>query len=125
MSKLRQLFVPMAFAWLFVHVSVMTGTAVLLLTSGASERELVCRCGHGADHGSCPMHGKPADAARCHLQGAQEDFGLGLIPVLGPLTLPVLPAAVVADTSSSRAIGYEPRLPSDPAIPPDLPPPRA
>lgn len=125
MSRLRQLFVPVAVAWPFLHVAVLTGTAVLLLAGGAPEQELVCRCGHGADHGSCPMHHKPVDAARCYLQGVQDDQGLGLISTLGPLTLPVLPAAFIADDSCARAPGYEPRLHAAPSAVPDPPPPRA
>ena len=91
-SKVRSLLVPVALAWLFVHVSVVAGTTALLLTSGASEADIICTCAHGADHGSCPMHGKPADAARCRLQSTQNDLGLALLSMLGPLTLPVATA---------------------------------
>ncbi|HEY7444923.1 MAG TPA: hypothetical protein VH701_21000, partial [Vicinamibacterales bacterium] len=85
MAKIRRLLVPVAVAWLFVHVSVVAGTAVLLSMSNASAGDIICTCAHGADHGSCPMHRKPADSARCRLQSTQNDLGLSLISMLGPL----------------------------------------
>jgi len=123
-SRIRRLLVPVAVACLFLHVSIVAGTAVLLVASGNSETDIICTCAHGADHGSCPMHRKPANSAGCRLQSTQNDLGLALMSMLGPLTLPVVTATVVADLSPSRAIQYEPPLPSDRNLPPDPPPPR-
>jgi hypothetical protein len=113
-----------ALASLFLQVSVVAGTAVLLVTSGASEADIICTCGHGADHGSCPMHRKPSDSARCRLQSAQKHFGLALLAMLGPLTLPAVTLDIVAVISSPVPAGYDATLPSDWIIPPDAPPPR-
>ena len=125
MSKTRRLLVPVTVVWLFLHVSVVAGTTVLLVTGGASEAGIICTCADGDDHGSCPMHGKPADSARCRLQSTQNDLGLALISMLGPLTLPVASATIVADATPSHPIDYQPPLLSDGTLPPDPPPPRS
>ena len=125
MSKIRCLLVPVAVAWLLLHVSVVTGTTALLLTSGASTAHNICTCAHGADHGSCPMHRKPAESARCRLQNTQNDVGLALLSMLGPLTLPVATIDIVAVISSPLSRGYDDTMPLDWTAPPDAPPPRS
>ena len=125
MSKVRRLLVPVAVAWLLVHVSVVAGTTALLLTSGASAADIICTCAHGADHGSCPMHGKPADEARCRLQSTQNDLGVALRSMLGPLTLPVATLDIVAVISTPLPKGYDDTLPLDWTAPPEAPPPRS
>ena len=125
MPKIRSLLVPVALAWLFVHVSVMAGTTALLVTRGASEADIICTCAHGADHGSCPMHGKPADAAQCRLQSTQNDLAMALLSMLGPLTLPVATVEIVAVVSTSLPKGYDAAPPLDWTAPPDAPPPRS
>jgi hypothetical protein len=123
--KVRRLIVPVAFAWLFLHVSVVAGTTVLLVAAGRAASSLVCTCAHGADHGSCPMHRTPADSARCRLQSAPSDLGFALVSMPGPLSLPVAAAAVVADAAPSRLVAaYQPPLRSNGSLPPDPPPPR-
>jgi hypothetical protein len=124
-SKIRRLVVPVALAWLLIHVFVTAGTVALLFAGSASEADLICACGHGADHGSCPMHRKPADSARCRLQSTQNDLGLALLSMLGPLTLPVATLDIVAVISSPAAKGYDATLPLDWTSPPDAPPPRS
>lgn len=58
------------------------------------------------------------------MQSTQSDLGLALLSMLGPLTLPVAAATVVADATPSRPIEYQPPLLSDGTLPPDPPPPR-
>ncbi len=116
--------VPVALAWLFLHVSVAVGTTVLLATSGTAA-DIICTCAHGADHGSCPMHGKPADEARCRLQSTQNDLGVALLSMLGPLTLPVATLDIVAVISTPLPKGYDDTLPLDWTAPPEAPPPRS
>jgi hypothetical protein len=123
--KIRGLLVPVAVAWLILHVSVMAGTAVLLVTRGAAEAEIHCTCAHGADHGSCPMHREPADSARCRLQSTQNDLGAALLSILGPLTLPPATVAAVAVIASPAPKGYDATLPLDWTAPPEAPPPRS
>ena len=115
----------MVVAWLFLHVSLTAGTTALALAGGASEADLICTCAHGGDHDSCPMHGKPVDAARCRLQSTQNDLGLALLSTLGVLTLPVATADVVAVISSPLPKGYDATMPGDWTTPPDAPPPRS
>ena len=125
MSKVRRLRVAVAVAWLFVYLSVVAGTTALLLTSVASEADIICTCVHGDDHGSCPMHRKPADSARCRFQSSQNDLGLTLLSMLGPLTLPVAAFDIVAMISAPAPKGYDATLPQDRTAPPDPPPPRS
>jgi hypothetical protein len=122
-SNVRRLIVPVACAWLFLHVSVV-GTTPLLVAMGSAS-DLVCTCVHGADHGSCPMHRKPADSARCRLQSTQNDRGLALLSMLGPLTLPVATFDIVAVISASLPKGFDAMPPLDWNGPPDAPPPRS
>jgi hypothetical protein len=124
-AKIRRLVVPVAFAWLFLHVSVVAGTTALLLASGSSEVDVICTCVHGADHGSCPMHGKPVDSARCHMQSTQNELGMALLSMLGPLMLPVPTVDIVALISAPLPKGYDTTLPLDWTVPPDAPPPRS
>jgi hypothetical protein len=122
-SKVRRLIVQVACAWLFLHVSVVAGTTVLLVATGSAASDLVCTCAHGADHTSCRMHHKPADSARCRLQSTQNDLGFALLSMLGP-PLPVAAATVVADATLSRPLEYQPPVLSDGTFSPDPPPPR-
>jgi hypothetical protein len=119
------LVVPVAVAWLFLHVCVVAGGVVLLVANGSSRAELTCTCGHGADHASCPMHHRPTDSARCRLRSVQHDLGSALMSMLGLLTLPVATTVVTADVSLAHAIGYDSRVPIDRSARPDLPPPRS
>ena len=123
MAKFRRLLVPVAVAWLLLHVSVVAGTAVLLATSGA-ETDIICTCAHGGDHRSCPMHHKPADSARCRMQGTQSDLATALLSMFGPVTLPVATVEVVALISAPIPKGYAATPPLDWTAPPDAPPPR-
>jgi hypothetical protein len=124
-SKIRRLLVPVALAWLLLHVSVVAGTTALLLTTGASEADIICTCAHGADHGSCPMHRTPIDSSRCRLQSTRTDLGVALLSMLGPLTLPASTVDVVAVISLPAPKGYDATLPLDWTAPPDAPPPRS
>ena len=125
MSKVRLLVVPVAVAWLFVHSSVVAATTVLLITTGNAASDVVCTCGHGEDHGMCPMHHRPSDAARCRMQNTQSDLGAALLSMLGPLTLPAAPVGIMPAISAPIAKGYDDRLPLDWTAPPDAPPPRS
>ena len=122
---IRRLLVPVAAAWLFLHVSVAAGTSVLLIKGGASDADIICTCAHGADHGSCPMHGNPADSTKCRLRSTHSDLGLALLSVLGPLTLPVATADAVAVISARLPKGYDATSLLDWNAPPDAPPPRS
>lgn len=124
MATIRRLLVPVAAAWLLSYAAIIAGTAALLATNGASA-DLICTCAHGDDHGSCPMHRSESDAARCRLQSTQGNQGLALLSMMGPLTLPPLAAAVVAELSPSRAIEYQPPQLSARTVSPDPPPPRS
>ena len=108
MSKVRRRIVQVACAWLFLHVSVVAGTTVLLVATGSAAPDVVCTCAHGADHTSCRMHHKPADSARCRLQSTQNDLGFALLSMLGP-PLPVSAAIVVADATLSRPLDTSPQ----------------
>jgi hypothetical protein len=123
-SKVRRLIAPVALALLLLHVSVIAGPAVLVIATDGAASDVICTCAHGADHGSCPMHHKPADSARCHMQSTQGDLGRALLSMLGPLTMPVATVAVVVDPSPSRPIEYQAPPLLDGAAPPDPPPPR-
>lgn len=111
-------------AWLCLHVTVLAGTTVVLFNRGASEAGIICTCGHGADHGLCTMHRKVADSTRCRLQSTQQDLGVALLSMLGPLTLPAPTATVVADVSPTAAFEYDTPVICDRTVPPDPPPPR-
>lgn len=124
-SKFRSLLVPLTAAWLSVHLLVMTGAAIIAFTSGSSPSDIVCTCAHGADHGSCPMHGIPKDSARCRLQSTQDDLGIAVMSVLGPLMLPATSNVTTVDAPSPGRIGYAAPLPSDWTVPPEPPPPRS
>ena len=123
MSKIRCLIVPVA-AWLSLHVSVVAPMTVLMVTPRNAASDIVCICAHGADHGLCPMHGKPVDSARCHLQSTQRDLGGALLSMLSPLTLAATTVDLVQANSARLPKGYDARLPLDSAAPPDAPPPR-
>lgn len=125
MSKVRLFLVPVAVAWLFLHVSVVAATTVLLITTGNAASDLVCTCGHDGDHGMCPMHHKPADSARCRMQSTQTDMGGALLSMLGPLTLPIATVEIAPMVPTSVAKGYDAQLPLDWTAPPDAPPPRS
>ena len=71
------------------------------------------------------MHGKPADEARCRLQSTQNDLGVALLSMLGPLTLPVATLDIVAVISTPLPKGYDDTLPLDWTAPPEAPPPRS
>ncbi len=124
MSKVRALLVPVAVAWLFVHVSVVTATTALMVTTGSAGSDIICTCADGADHGVCPMHHKPADSARCRMQGTQSELSGALLSMLGPLALPVATVNTVTVSSAPLSEGYEATLPLDWTAPPDGPPPR-
>jgi hypothetical protein len=109
-------------AWLCLHVTVLAGTTVVLFKSGASQADIICACAHGADHGPCPMHRKPADSTRCRLQNTQHD--LAFLSMLGPVTLPVPTATVVADVAPTAAFEYYTPVICERTVPPDPPPPR-
>ena len=123
--KFRSLLVPLTAAWLSVHLLVMTGTAIVAFASGGSLSDIICTCGHEADHGSCPMHGTPKDSTRCRLQGTQDDLGTALMSVLGPLMLPATSHVATVETPSPGPIGYPSPLPSGWTVPPEPPPPRS
>lgn len=124
MSKFRRLLVPLTATWLSLHVLVMTGTTGAVLAAGSSASDIVCTCAHDGDHGSCPMHGTPADSARCRLQSTQDDLGIALMSVLGPMMLPVTSIHAIAETSAPVPKGYDSALPTDWTVPPESPPPR-
>jgi hypothetical protein len=71
------------------------------------------------------MHRKPADSARCRLQSTQNDRGLALLSMLGPLTLPVATFDIVAVISAPLPKGFDAMRPLDWNVPPDAPPPRS
>ena len=124
MSKIRRILGPVAVTWLLLHVSVASGLTTVLLAAGASESDLVCTCGHGADHGLCPMHHKPAGDARCRMQGTQSELGTVLISLLGPITPPFSAGDIVTVDSRALPKGYDTAWPVDWTAPPDAPPPR-
>jgi hypothetical protein len=123
-SKFRSLLLPLTAGWLSVHLLAMTGTAIIAFASG-SHSDIVCTCAHGADHGSCPMHRTPTDAAECRLQGTQDDLATALMSVLGPLALPATAGVPIVDTPSPGLVGWALALPSDWIVPPEPPPPRS
>ena len=120
----RRLLVPLTATWVSLHVLVVTGTTITVLAAGLSMSDIVCTCAEGADHGSCPMHGTRADSTRCRLQSTQDDLGVALMSVLGPMTLPVASTHATADTSPSLLKGYDATLPLEWTVPPESPPPR-
>jgi hypothetical protein len=73
----------------------------------------------------CPMHHKPVDSARCRMQSTQNDLGVALLSMLGPLTLPAVTVGIVPAISAPLAKGYDDTLPLDWTAPPDAPPPRS
>src|SRR6185503_16086273 len=107
MLKFRRLLVPLTATWVALHALMVTGTTTAVLASGISTSDIVCTCAQGADHGSCPMHGTPADSTRCRLQSTQDDLGVALMFVLGPMTLPVTSTLAIVETSASRLNGYD------------------
>jgi hypothetical protein len=123
-SKVRRLIAPVACAWLLLHVSVVAGTTVLLVATGSAS-DPVCTCGQDGNHGLCPMHHQPADSARCRMQSTHNGLESALLSMLGPLTLPVATATVIADATPSSAIAYQSPLRSNSTFPPDPPPPRS
>jgi hypothetical protein len=102
-------------------VLVVAGTTVAVVAAS----DIVCTCAHGDDHGSCPMHGTAADSTRCRLQSTQNDLGIALMSVLGPLMLPATSIHAIAEPSSSRVSKGFDALPSDWTVPPEPPPPRS
>lgn len=125
MPKFRRLLVPLTATWVSLHVLAVTGTTIAVLAAAISTWDIVCTCAQGADHGSCPMHGTPADWTRCRLQSTQDDLGVALLSVLGPMTLPVTSTHAIAETSASLPNGYDAALPLDWTVPPESPPPRS
>jgi hypothetical protein len=125
LRTIRHLLVPLTATWLSLHLLVITGTVVVGFASGSSLSDIVCTCAHGADHGSCPMHGSQQDSTRCRLQGTQDDLGTALMAALGPLVLPIPSNITTVDASSPGPIGAVLPLPSDWILPPEPPPPRA
>jgi hypothetical protein len=71
------------------------------------------------------MHGIPKDSARCRLQSTQDDLGIAVMSVLGPLMLPATSNVTTVDAPSPGRIGYAAPLPSDWTVPPEPPPPRS
>jgi hypothetical protein len=59
------------------------------------------------------------------LQSTQNDLGLALHSMLGPLALPVATVDIVAVISAPLPKGYDVTLPLDWTVPPDAPPPRS
>ena len=121
MLNFRRFLVPVTAAWLLLHV---TGTTIVVLGAGSSASEIVCTCAHGNDHGSCPMHGRPKDSARCRLQSTHNDLAMALLSMVGPLTLPSTSTSTIALVSAAIPSGYDTTLPIDWTVPPDPPPPR-
>jgi hypothetical protein len=121
----RCFLVPLTAAWLSVHLLAVTGAVFAAFSSVPSAAEIVCTCAHGADHGSCPMHGTRTSSPRCRLQGTQDDLANALIPVLGPLMLVASIVATVDTTSAPAPIGDAWALPSGWIVPPEPPPPRS
>jgi hypothetical protein len=123
-SKVRHFLVPITVAWLFLHVSVVIGTTVLVIGTGNSPADIVCTCAHESGHETCPMHHQPAGSERCRLQSAQNELGLALLSVLGSLMLPPAATEVSVDAlASSDVANYSP-APSGRTILPEAPPPR-
>ena len=123
--KFRGLLAPLTAIWLSLHILGVTGATIMVLVSGITSSDIVCTCAHGADHGSCPMHRTPADSTRCRLQSAEDDLGLALTSMPGPLTLPAASVRAVAEASAFLPKGYDSTLPSDWTVPPEPPPPRS
>jgi hypothetical protein len=59
------------------------------------------------------------------MQSTQDDIGIALLSMLGPLTLPAATVGIVPAISAPLAKGYDDRLPLDSTAPPDAPPPRS
>jgi hypothetical protein len=110
--------------WLSVHLLVLTGTATVAFASATTHSDLTCTCAHGDDHGLCPMHGTPRDAARCRLQGTQDNLANALISLIGPQVLPATSNSAIVDAGSPGPIVDAAPLPLDWIVPPDPPPPR-
>ena len=123
MSRLRSVLVPLTVAWLSVHVLTMTGPAILAFTSGSSD--ILCTCAHGADHGTCPMHGTRTDSTRCQLQGTQDDLAAAFVSLLGPLMLPTTSTVVFLEGAAPHSIRYSSSLQADWLVPPEPTPPRS
>ena len=78
-SKVRRLLVPVAVAWLFVHVSVVAGTTALLLTSDASEQRtssVRVRMGTITVRARCTGSRSTRHGVACRVR--QNDLGLPL-----------------------------------------------
>jgi hypothetical protein len=59
------------------------------------------------------------------LQGTQDNRGIALMTVLGPLVLPDTSRVAIVDAPSPDPVGYASPLPSDWIVPPEPPPPRS
>ena len=59
------------------------------------------------------------------MQSTQDDLGLALASMLGPLTLPAAAITATVETAAPVLIAYRLPLPSDQTVPPDPPPPRS
>ncbi len=115
----------MALAWLVLHASAVVGTAAVLLPFNAPvEGSVVCRCDHGAEHGSCPMHRTPAGAARCLWEGSATDLGTALTAMFGPLTFGAPQVSLMAPVPVPTAATWTTDAILDGTTPPDAPPPR-
>jgi hypothetical protein len=58
------------------------------------------------------------------MQSTQNEMGIALLSMLGPLTLPTVTDGIVPAISALLAKGYDDNLPLDWTAPPDAPPPR-
>jgi hypothetical protein len=59
------------------------------------------------------------------MQSTQNDLGMALLSMLGPLTLPAATLDIVAVISLPVPKGYDAMMPQDWTAPPDAPPPRS
>lgn len=114
-----------AIAWLCVHVSVVIAGTATVIKAGNARTDTSCQCPRTADHQFCPMHGKPADHARCHLRGSAQDLSTALLSMLGPLALPAESSHTIVDVFSLGPRDNSSLVPSDWSLPPESPPPRA
>jgi hypothetical protein len=70
------------------------------------------------------MHRTRTDAARCQLQGTQNDLGT-VLSLLGPLMLPTTFAAAFLDAAVPYTIPYSSMARADWIVPLEPPPPRS
>jgi hypothetical protein len=70
------------------------------------------------------MHRSRSDSARCRLQSTNDDLGMALASMLGPLTLPAPSIEAIPTISAPISNGYDSPFPLDWNVPPDAPPPR-